>query len=79
MRNRQRNLTITNEQVEALKLNFGKMNIPNLAKLIGEPYGKTHSNLRLLGYVTPRETTAPPETEQDGYFNLKEFAKMYAV
>ena len=72
----QHNITISPEQVEFVKTNFGKINNSELAKMLGLSYNKTHNNLRLLGLVTPRKDTGKV-VKMDGYFDEEDFFKHY--
>lgn len=72
-----RNLTISKEQQEFVKANFGKMNISELSKMLGFNYGKVHKNLRLMGLVKTRGEHQAKVVKMAGYFDIDEFAKHY--
>lgn len=72
----QKNLTITVEQQDFLKANHGKMNNAMLAKMLGLTYNKTHNNLRLLGLVEPKKSTAKI-VDFNTYFDAEKFFKQY--
>lgn len=76
MRAEQKNLTITKEQQQFLKANHGKMNNAMLAKMLGLTYNKTHNNLRLLGLVEPKKSTAKVVNFKK-YFDVDKFGKQY--
>ena len=69
------NKTISPEQEEFIKSNFGKMNISALSKMLGLTYNKVHNNMKLMGLCTPRKQAKVVKME--GYFDMDEFAKHY--
>jgi len=70
----QHNITLSDDQIEVIKSEFGKVKNAELAKKIGVTYNKLHNNLRLMKLVVTREDT---ECHIEGNFNLREFAKHY--
>ncbi len=71
---KQKFLTITKEQQDFIDLNFGKMNLGSLAKMLGMGYGKLWCNLELLGKVKKQKAKI---IKMDGYFDVDQFAKYY--
>lgn len=70
------NMTISEEQAAFVKANYGKMNIPEISKMLGLTYNKVHNNMKLMGLCTPRKKETPVVNMED-YFNMDEFAKHY--
>lgn len=72
----QKNITLNEEQLKFVKDNHGKMNLGQIAKMLGLGYTKVHRNTLLLGMVKPRKQTAKVITIE-GYFDIDEEAKRY--
>jgi len=70
----QKNTSLSEEQLEFLKLNKGKMSIGQIAKMLGISYGIAHNNLKLLGLYSPRTAKV---IKIDGCFDVEDFAKYY--
>lgn len=72
----QKNITLTEEQLNFIELHHGKMSIGKISKMLGLPYGKVHNNLRLLGKVNPLQPKVV-KMEKNGYFDVDSFGKLY--
>jgi len=70
----QQNVSLTPDQVEFVKANKDKMNVGELAKMLGLTYGKVHNNLKVLGLVKRRKAVV---VKMDGYFDVEEFQYRY--
>lgn len=57
MRRYQKNITISKEQQDYVKANYGKMSNTSLAKMLGLPYNKTLNNLKVMGLHIPKPDT----------------------
>lgn len=78
----QKNVTISHEQAEYVKSNYGKMSNAALAKMLGLPYNKTLNNLKVMGLHVSKEKTqrdyhyAKIINFQE-YFDVDVFGKFY--
>lgn len=74
----QKNVTITPEQAEYVKANYGKMSNAMLAKMLGISYNKTIQNLRVLKLHTPKPYGGIVVVMKD-FFDVDKFSKYYQV
>lgn len=71
----QKNITLTQEQQDFLKLNHGKISMNDISKMLGIGYGKTVHNARLLGLG--KYSHRARVVRMDGYFDEETFFKQY--
>lgn len=74
----QKNITISEYQVEMIKLSrSGKLHksLSQLSKELKLPINKLHNNMRLLGLVNPRNKTVIKISENT--FDVDSFGKLY--
>lgn len=81
-RRQQKNVTMSKEQAEYAKANYGKMNISTLSKMLGLSYNKTHSNLKVMGLHVPKQDkpldlNIGKVVKMKVYFDENEFFKYY--
>lgn len=75
MKRWQKNITLTESQLNFAKENFGRMRIRDISNSLGLNYGKVHNNLRLIGLV---KDCKPKEFENEGeFFNVEKFGQLY--
>jgi len=72
----QKNVTVTPEQLEYIKLNFDKMGTSGISKMLGISYNKVRNNLSVIGMIP---TTKGRVVAMEGYFDSDEFFKHYEV
>jgi hypothetical protein len=74
------NFSITEDQKEFVRQNFGKIGRTDIARKLGISKGKLDGNLRLMrGELKFRKMTIRPKKEtSDEYFDINEFAKLYS-
>lgn len=73
----QKNITITPEQVEFARLNYGKMTNAALAKMLGVGYNKTLNNLRIMKLYTPKPYEGKVIEMKGYFFDVDMFGKFY--
>jgi len=71
---KQKNITVTPEQVELIKANAGKMTIEKLATMLGLPIQKTYNNMKVLKLHKPRTKVIKIDSK---YFDVDKFGKLY--
>lgn len=71
---KQKNITISQEQVEFIKNNKGKMSISMLSKMLGLTMNKVHNNMKVLKLHKPRTKVVKMNKR---FFNEQEFFKKY--
>lgn len=72
----QKNLTITAEQVDYIKANYGKMNISTLAKMLGLKYNKVYKNLVVMEKHKSKSYNGIVVDMKD-FFDVDKFGKYY--
>jgi len=72
----QKNITISPEQAEYVKSNYGKMSNAALAKMLGISYNKTISNLKVMELHIPKPYNGIVVVMKD-YFDVDKFQKYY--
>lgn len=70
----QKNITLSNEQVDFIKSNLGKMNVREISKILNVGYNKVHKNLRLMGKVKIKN---PKVIKMDNCFDIDMESKKY--
>jgi len=76
MYRKQRNVTLTEQQLSFVLESLGKKTIGQMAKEINVGYGKIYKNLRVMGKIIP-EGEKEICFEKDGYFDVDKFGKLY--
>lgn len=76
IRRQNKNITITPEQAEYVKSNYGKMSNSCLAKMLGITYNRTINNLRVMKLHEPKEIGGVV-VEMNEYFDVDKFKKYY--
>ena len=71
----QKNLSVTDEQRKFIEANHGKMEIRQIAVMLGLNYGKTYHNIKLMGLTKPMQSKVIKMDEH--YFDVDNFAKKY--
>lgn len=84
---KQKNITISDAQVELIKANVGKMTIEKLATMLGLPFQKTYNNMKVLKLTKQQKRPYRIAIDDsgarvidigtNGYFDEKKFAKLY--
>ena len=70
----QKNVTLTSDQENFIKENYGKMTVGKIAVLLGLTYGRTHKNMRVMGLVRRQKA---PVIKMSEYFDIDAFGKYY--
>lgn len=86
---KQKNITISEQQVAFLKNNVGKMSIEKLATMLGLPMQKTYNNMKVLHLTKQRKKRKPRykivkdtvcrvvDIGTNGFFDEVKFGKLY--
>lgn len=79
---RQKTVTLSIEQQEYLKANYGKISITSLAKMLGLKYNKTLNNLIVMGVHKETDVTQQPidmckVVNFNKCFDVDKFGKYY--
>lgn len=72
----QKNITITEEQLELVKKYHKKICNREIAAMIGVTYNKLHNNLRVVGLVKEHGAKVV-DFEKDGLFDVDGFKRKY--
>lgn len=74
IRYHQKKTTLSEEHLNFLKENVGKMTVGKLSAMLGVTYNKVHNNLRVLGFVKSNKATV---INMNGYFDVDSFQRRY--
>lgn len=80
----QRNVTISKDQEEYARANYGKMTNAHLAKMLGIGYAKALNNLKVMGLYEPKGVSVTQLSfhfckviNMIEYFDVDKFGKYY--
>lgn len=74
---KQKNITISQEQLAILKENVGKVTNTELSKIIGVGYHKTMRNMIIAKIYVPEEIKPIEFWDKRGNFDVDKFSKLY--
>ena len=78
MRRNQKNITLTEKQIEIIEIYYGKIKQSEIGRKLGITKAKLMQNLRLLGYPPTRSSTVTVK-EISKYFDMTEMERYYRV